>query len=290
MMHIALLIAGLQGVEPLRIAGRAQRGNRQDMCLAAHKETRTVHARHTAYLHADRANLRRGAAVGAYALFENAAARGLFEHRLKRIADIIGRCGAGCHAFGKGCLHIAANSIEPFVQRHLAQAGFEQFGDALLGQPRHFLGHFGRRQEEGDFRLRLAKFGLHGDNQIDYRLVGFMGQPQRLEHHVFGQFVGAGFHHQDIVARAGCHQVEAAVQHLVGRGIDDKLAVHKADRRGRNRAAPGDVADRERRRSSDDGQRIHQVLAVSGQRRDDHLCLIAHALGEERAQRAIHQA
>jgi hypothetical protein len=117
-----------------------------------------------------------------------------------------------------------------------------------------------------------------------------MGQFERLQHHVFGQLVGAGLDHEDIVIGTGNHQIQAAQVHLLGCRIDHILAVDKADGRGRNRAVPRNVADGQRSRGSDDRQRVHQILAVGAERVDDDLHFVAHALGKERAQRAIHQA
>jgi hypothetical protein len=66
--------------------------------------------------------------------------------------------------------------------------------------------------------------------------VGLVRQLERLEHQVFGQFVSASFHHQDVVIRACGHQAEAAVLHLLSGGVDDELAIDKADRGTGNRA------------------------------------------------------
>ncbi len=99
--------------------------------------------------------------------------------------------------------------------------------------------------------------------------------------------MGACFHHEEVVGRAGSDQIQAAVLHLGGRGVHHELTIHEADGDCGDGAAPGDVAHRQGCGRGDDSNGFHQVFAVGGQGADDDLGLIAHALGKERAQRAV---
>ena len=69
-----------------------------------------------------------------------------------------------------------------------------------------------------------------------------------------------------------------------------ELAVDVADARRADGAIPRDIADRYGARGGIDRQHVEQVDAVRGEGRDDDLHLVAHALGEERAQRPVRQA
>ena len=73
-------------------------------------------------------------------------------------------------------------------------------------------------------------------------------------------------------------------------GLTTYCAVDVADAHRADRPAERDVADAERGRRGDRAEHVRVVLAVGGQHGDDDLHVVAHALREERAQRAVGQA
>ena len=289
MVHVALLVALEQRVQPLGVARRAQRGDGQHVGFAALEEARPVHPGQPPHLHADGPNRLGVAAVGPDARFEDAVAGGLFDHAVKRVADIAGRNFFGLDLGGQGGLHVGAHGAECVLEIVLAQALRQHRHDLVVGQAVDALVHLFGRQEVLDLVLGLAHVGAHLVDDLNHALHGLVGQLERVEHHLFGEFARPGLHHEDVVLGAGHHQVEAAVIHLLRRGVDHELAVHKADGGAGDGAAPRNVADVQRGRRGDERQRLHQVLAVGTERRDDDLDFVAHALGEERAQRAIDQ-
>ena len=194
------------------------------MGFPAHEQPGAVYARNGAHLNADRADGRGVTAVGAQTGLQDALARHLLDRGLEGVV-YIDRCDVACgDALGKGGHYVGAHFVETIVQRHLAQAAFQQRLDARGGDPVDLGLDFIGRQEQAHGALFLAQFGAHLLDHLDHRLVDFVGQVQGVKHQVFGQLVGAGFHHQDVVCRARGHQAQAAVHHLGGRGVDDKLA------------------------------------------------------------------
>ena len=119
--------------------------------------------------------------------------------------------------------------------------------------------------------------------------MAWWARSQRGHHDVFGDLVGAAFDHQDGIARAGHAQVEVGLLELLEGRVDDELAVDPADAHGADRAAEGDVGDRQRRRGADDAQHVDRVLAVGRQGVQQDLHVVAHVLGEQGPQRAIGQ-
>ena len=73
-------------------------------------------------------------------------------------------------------------------------------------------------------------------------------------------------------------------------GIHYQLAIHKANAHRADRTTKGDVGDHQSSRSGIDGEHIQRVFGVSGKRHQHDLHFVAHAFGEERAQRAVSQA
>ncbi len=117
-----------------------------------------------------------------------------------------------------------------------------------------------------------------------------MGEVERVEEAVFRHLVRAGLDHDDGLLARGHHEVEPAGVALGLPRIDDELVADQADPHGADRALEGHVRDRQRRRSAVDGQDRRVVLHVGGEHRGDHLDVVAHALGEQRADGAVHQA
>ena len=141
-------------------------------------------------------------------------------------------------------------------------------------------------------RSRGSFGGLFGelDDRLDHRLEMPVAEHHGAEHHVFGQFLGFGLDHQHGIAGAGHDEVEFALGHFVDRRIEHVLAADKADTRGADRAHEGCAGQGQRCRRADKCQNVRIVLHVMGERGDDHLGLVAPAIGEERTDRAIDQA
>ena len=117
-----------------------------------------------------------------------------------------------------------------------------------------------------------------------------MAEGDGAEHDVLGQLLRLGFHHQHAFRGAGDHQVELAVFNLRGGRVEDVLAVVVADAGGGDRAEERDAGQRQRGRAADQGDDVGVVLQVVAEHGGDDLDLVAEALGEQRADRAVDQA
>ncbi len=152
---------------------------------------------------------------------------------------------------------------------------FDDFGLGQVGLERH---------------LGLANLRGHVELHADDVLDGIVRQAQRLHHRILRNLVRAGFHHQDGVLGAGHAQVQGAVFHLAGGGVDDESAIYVADAHRADRLGKGDVRDHQRGGSGNNRQRVQVMIWVCRERRENDLNVVAEAFGEERAQRAIYQA
>ena len=244
-VHVAFFFAGQQRVQPLGVAWGAQRCNRQHMGFSAHEEAGAMDTRQIANLHADGADLGRGAPVGADSVLQDAPSRDFFEGGLIGILDIQRCDGAVGDPLGKCRPEVGLDRIEPAVEFYLAQPLCQQGRDPRGNQGVDFCLHLGCGQENGGEGLGLAQRSAQFLDSCDNLAVGFVGQVEGVQHQVFGQFIGARLDHENIVFGAGCHQAEPAGLHLCGGGVDHKFAVDKPDRRAGNWAIPRDVADRQ---------------------------------------------
>ena len=183
--------------------------------------------------------------------------------------------------------HLGLGCIDRLVALHLVR---DRVGGAQIriDQPEHLLFERGVVRHLQLARL-LRRLFRQLDDGVDHRLEMAVAEHHRAEHHVFAQFLCFGFDHQHRVLRAGHHEVELALRHLVEQRIEHVFIVDEADARGADRAHEGCARERQRRRGRDHRQNVGIVLEVVRQRRHDHLRLVAPALGEQRPHRAIDQ-
>ena len=110
------------------------------------------------------------------------------------------------------------------------------------------------------------------------------------EHDVLVELLGFRFHHQHGVGGAGDDQIELGLDHFVQRRVEHVFVVDEADARGADRALEGSARQRQRRGGGDQRQNVGIVLHVVRQHGDDDLGLIAPAVDEQGADRAVDQA
>ena len=91
-VHVALVFERDDAVEPLRVAGRAERRGGEDLRLAAREDARAVNARHVVHLAPDRTDLVGLAAVGTNLLVDDHRAKLVLFHRLDDLVELFGGC------------------------------------------------------------------------------------------------------------------------------------------------------------------------------------------------------
>ena len=109
------------------------------------------------------------------------------------------------------------------------------------------------------------------------------------QHDVLGELLRFQFHHQHGVLRAGDHEVEPALRHLVELRVQHVFVVDEAHPRRADRAHEGRPRQRQRRGGRHHRDDVGVVLEVVRQHSDDHLRLIAPAVGEQGPNRTIDQ-
>ena len=118
-----------------------------------------------------------------------------------------------------------------------------------------------------------------------------MAGHDRLEHHVFGKFLGFGFDHQHGIAGARRRRDRAPNSFSSSSvGLSFNCAIDIADARGADRAHEGNAGERQRRRGRDHRDNVGIVLEIMREHRHDDLRIVAIAVGEKRPDRAIDQA
>ena len=282
------LVGSRQRVDVLLVLAGAERGHHHRLGFAAGEQRRAVGAGQHADFGDDVAHRLGIAAVDPLAGVENVPANDLGFELLEHGGDtelvvfrlLAFREIARHHLF----LDLADRGVAILLDRN--GVGGAQF---LLDQAEHFLF---QRALVDDLELARLLGGLLGeiDDRVDNGLEVAVAEHHGAEHDLLAQLLGLRFHHQHGVAGAGDDQFELGVGHFVQRRIENVLVVHEADARGADRALEGHA-----RQGQCGGSRHHRhhvgiVLHVVRQHGDDHLGLVAPAVGEQRADRPVDQA
>ena len=121
---------------------------------------------------------------------------------------------------------------------------------------------------------------------------GLLAKLHGGEHVVLGDLLGTGLDHRDEVGRTAQLKVQVGVLTLLVGGVDDKLAgLHVAtDAHAGKRALEGHAAERHGQGGAHDVDDVEGVDLVSDERGGDDVHLVAEAVREARANRAIDHA
>ena len=133
----------------------------------------------------------------------------------------------------------------------------------------------------------LGELALRGAELLDV----LVRDVERVEDLGLGDLAGAGLDHQDRLVGAGHDQIEiGALEQVELVGVDDEVAVDLADPDRADRRRERDVGDHQRRGGAVHREDVVRVDVVDRHRHRHELRLVAPALGEQRADRAIDQA
>ena len=116
-----------------------------------------------------------------------------------------------------------------------------------------------------------------------------MAEQDGVEDDVFRQLVGAGLNHHDGIVGASDGEVQSRDFALLFGRVDDKLIVDAADAHARNRSHERDVGDGQGARCANHGGELRRVVLLDGENGRDDLDVVAEALREQRADRAVNQ-
>ncbi len=110
------------------------------------------------------------------------------------------------------------------------------------------------------------------------------------ENDLFGLFLGARFDHHDAVLVTDNHDVQRGSCSLGIGGVDDEFTVHTAHAHRTNGRAEGNIGQRQRSGCCIDANHVRIVFFVGGEHQRDDLCLVAEALGKQRADGTVNLA
>ena len=117
-----------------------------------------------------------------------------------------------------------------------------------------------------------------------------MREEDCLEHHFFGNFLGASFHHHHGVLGARHGEGQFALCALLIVRIDDELAVDQADIDRASRPCKGNIGNAQRGGGTDHSRDFRRVVGVHRHGDCHHLHVVAHTLGKQGTQRTVDQA
>ena len=289
LVHVALTLGGVDGVEALPLVQHAERNDGERLSLAALEQARTVHTGQVTRHDIERTNLLRRAAVGALAGGDNHGAHSLLLKLLQRRRDVALPGGAlfvgellGLDAVLERFDFAHARELVGIVQGlgHLALKGEHALGNDRVGGMDGPLDRLDVRALE-EAGLSLAE---RSDSLLAKRHSG--------EHILFGNLVGAGLDHGDVVGRTGDGQLKVGVLRFLERRVHDELARLgvTADAHAGGRAIKGSRTQHEGSACAHDADGVGRIDAVNHERRAHDVHLALEAVGEAGTDGAVHHA
>ena len=270
------------------VALGAEGGYGQGLGFAAREEGGTVGTRQYAGLNVDGAYGAGVAAVNARLAGQNLAAHHIGFQMFENAFDLVGGQGVGVFRDQRG-LHSGPGFVQLSGAR-LFLADFEGFGHGLPG---NFL-HFGYQGGIGFGRFPVPHFGVDrigqlvdgADNGLHFIVAVYHG----AEHHVFGQDLGFGFHHQHGLRGTGHHQIQLRFGQLGFGRVQHVFAVQVTHASGTDGAGERHAAQHQRGGSADHGGDVGIDFRINRYHRGHDLDVVEEAFGEQRADGAVDQA
>ena len=186
-------------------------------------------------------------------------------------------------------MHRVINGFQTLVANAFV-VGIERGAHIVNGEVFNRLVQFGRGVVRREGNLLFADFVANALDEFHDFLVGFVTEHNAVKHHIVGHFVCARFNHGDQgVGRSHGHG-HLRFLTLFGGGIDDIFAVHQADGNAAYRAVPRDFGNADGNRNTDHGGDFGRAVGVNGHHRCHHADIVAHVLGEQRANGAVNHA
>ena len=225
--------------ELIVLAQHPQRGDDKGLGLTAGEQRRSVHPREHVHFAGKGTDLVGGASVGAHFVARGDRAHRALDEALDDAGDV--DFGVGV-SVGKMLDSTGGQLGDRCSALFLAvdHDGFGGVGGKVAVHPRVDVVELLRCGQNG-FGLAdlVAHDQLEGNDLFDL----FLSDGERLDEHVLGNFLRAGFDHRDAAGMSGDSEIERALGHLLFGGIDDERAVQAAHAHGADRAVPGDVGD-----------------------------------------------
>ncbi len=302
-MHVALAVVGRQRVEPLLHLEHVERGDAENLRLAALEQRRTVHTREDVDLSCQHADIARAASVDAHLVAQHALTHAVLGDAAQSGADLLlttfetiresrhdisldviqGTLTLGLAHDRQSLGNTSGRDVSDGVVDILRVVGEErELGHRLGGRLGELLLCLAQGADERLGRLqaighdRLGGRGSSARDEVD-RLVGGLG----LDHH-----------DRDVIADnpAGDDHVEDRPLKFRVTREGHPLAVDEGDAHAADRAGEGQTGDLRRCGRRIDGEDVVQIVRIEGEDRHYDLDLVAQALDKGRTQGAVDEA
>ena len=309
-MHVALGLRTGQRVDLLLHLEHIQRGDAQNLGLAALEQRGTMHARHDVHFGGQRTDIAQATAVDAVILGQDAAADDLTLQFLEGVADflvLLGIVHVG-ELFRESGLHAFLDFVDAILTRQLlgdgqrfVEVGVRDLVDAVV----QILGVLREELEFlGFLRGDLLQLGLGFANHLDERFGGFKTTGNDFLVRLGLAFVvdevpcvlaGTGFNHGDgdvavLHDAAGDHDFEHSALTLAPAREGDPLAIDQSQTNTGDRAferQTGDHGGSGGRVQRDD---VVSIIRINGEHGFDNLHFVAQSVREQRTQWTIDDA
>ena len=313
MVQVALLLDRRERVDLLLHLEHVQRGDPEDLGLAALEDRGTVDARDDLHLGVERTDVAQTTAVDADALGEDARAHDLLADRLVGGADHRRDVAVQLAGLDLG----VDRRLDALLEGVVGVLTLDLVGDLVdalelvVGQlGDRVVGGVGVRREErellnrlrgliGERLLRLDQLGEERLRRLEsLRDDGLVGLGGAAADELPAAFGGLGLDHHDrdvLVAvlvgdeAAGDGEVEDGLGELAELGEGDPLVTDEGEADAADRTVERQARDLGRSRSGVDRERVVELVGRDAEHRDDDLDLVAQAFDEGRAQRAVDQ-
>ena len=284
MQHEAPVRDALERIELLLVARRAERGGDDSLRLTTREQRAAVDAGEQAALDGDRAHRRGVAAVDAATRGEHLLAHRHVLEVLVGLLDLLLLVGAELRHERRDdrLLHLLEGVVALRLVRDVAR------GDgAIEAHGLHAIGKADRLGGRLELPLRDVRRLAHLLDELDGGLHRALAEVERLHEVLLGHLAGLALDHHDRVLAGRDHELAVALLDLGEGRVRDELAVDARDADATDRARPRNGRHVQRGRGAEQREHVARVLAVEGENRRDDLDLVAVALGEEGARRAI---
>ena len=307
--EVVVVHVPLGGLRPERVdllghLDHVQRGDAEDLRLAALEQRTAVSARHPVGLGLELADVGDAATVDAEVVGQNALADQLLGQRPERGADLL---LATCVGLRQPLQHLDLDLVGAVVALFLARDG-ERLAQRVGGNRGHrvedVVAVLGEQRIVGGFLASgvvqlLLRLAQHGDERLGgLEALGHdgLGRRTRAAGDELDDVVGGlGLDHHDrdvgVVTRADDAASDDHVEHGALELLDgrerDPLAADQGDAHATDGAVERQAGDLRGRRRGVDGQHVVQVLGIQTQHRDDDLDLVAQPADERGTQRPV---
>ena len=284
MMHITFGLFVVDTVEELGIRKHTEGSNGKNLGLTSAEQTGAVNSGKQSHFRMEGTNLFKASAVDTFMLVYEHFSDNVF---LSLVYCLRNESGAVGIFLGKVIVDILGNDGHAGITLVLvivAKGG--TYG--ILAVRLDIFIHFVRNSCAGIGKLRLAHLGLDHLNELDDLFDSLMSKYDTLQHNVFGDLVGTGFDHNDLLFGSGNGNGHLILFFLSLGGVDHIFTVNIAQAYTADGSVPGDVRNGYCNGSTDHTGDLRGTVGVNGHNTKTDNNIVSHILGEQRTDGSVY--